>query len=371
MDTIDVSGRDVLAGARAGVGASTFLPGVGGADSTVRHIVGTSNQAGTDAAKRRAKSVYRVLDFGDIGQAVAGQFADEALDALDGNPNVRYIEADGTVRAIAQTPPWGVDRADADIAHGTDSSQDGDGHPETGGDSGGDGGDGDDDPAGADIVIIDTGIDSDHPDLQANLGTDKAFVSCKGGPQDCRYAWDDDEGHGTHCAGIADAVDNDEGVVGVSTGATLHAVKVLGNSGSGSFSDVAAGIGCPADQGYDVVSVRLGASSGSQTTKDACQYAVDNGVLLAAAAGTRRALHRLRGLSRRVLDRERGERDRPGRHPRREARGELRARVRGRGRRRRQQRQHRHRDGDRGRGRLVIRFGRPVPDRRTDRRSAR
>ncbi|MEF8853514.1 MAG: S8 family serine peptidase, partial [Haloarculaceae archaeon] len=135
----------------------------------------------------------------------------------------------------------------------------------------------------ADIAIIDTGIDDDHPDLQANVGAGKAYVDCRG--SNCNYPWSDDDNHGTHCAGIADAVDNSEGVVGVSTGATLHAVKVLDNSGSGSFSDVAAGIEYTADQGWDVGSMSLGASSGSQTVKDACQYAYDNGVLLVGAAG--------------------------------------------------------------------------------------
>jgi subtilisin len=96
--------------------------------------------------------------------------------------------------------------------------------------------------------------------------------------------WDDDNGHGTHCAGISDAVDNGDGVVGVSTKATLHAVKVLDNGGSGSWSDVAAGIEYTADQGWDVGSMSIGGGK-SQTIKDACQYAADRGVLLVAAAG--------------------------------------------------------------------------------------
>lgn len=270
-----ISRRRMLQGAGT-IGAvglmGTPSAAAGGRHQLDRHIVGvTSGKAGV--AHRAADEVYQELDFGDIGQAVSGWYSDEALDGLRNNPNVRYIEREGEMKAIGQTLPWGVDRVDADVAHA---------NGETGGDDGGDGGDGDDDPAGADIAIIDTGIDSDHPDLEANLGTGYAVVSARG-----PYAepWDDDDGHGTHCAGIADAVDNTDGVVGVSTAATLHAVKVLDNSGSGSFSDVAEGIRWVADQGYDVGSMSLGASSGSSTVKDACQYAVDNGVFLAAAAG--------------------------------------------------------------------------------------
>ncbi|MFB6194373.1 MAG: S8 family peptidase [Halobaculum sp.] len=194
------------------------------------------------------------MDFGRIGKAVAGQFSDRALDALRRNPQVRYVEDDGTVSAFAQTLPYGIDRVDADVLHD---------NGETG--------------SGADIAIIDTGIDRDHEDLQANLGTGKDFTSSGG--------WNDDNGHGTHCAGIADAIDNSTGVVGVATEATLHAAKVLESDGSGTFSDVAAGIEWTANQGYDVGSLSLGASSSTSTLKDACQYAYDNGVLLVAAAG--------------------------------------------------------------------------------------
>ena len=254
-----VTRRDLLSGMGAGLGALTIGSGVATAQSA-NYIVGTSTPAATRAAEQAADAVQRVHDFGDIGQAVAGRFSDQALDGLRNNPNVRYIERNGQMHAIAQTLPWGIDRVDADVLH--DDGETGD---------------------GADIAIIDSGIDDDHPDLQANVGSGKAYVSCSG--PNCNYAWSDDNDHGTHCAGIADAVNNSEGVVGVSTEATLHAVKVLDKRGSGSFSDVAAGIEYVADQGWDVGSLSLGASSGSQTVKDACTYAYDNGVLLVGAAG--------------------------------------------------------------------------------------
>jgi subtilisin len=243
-----------------------------GDSGTDRVVVGLTPNASFDVARRRATSVHRELDFEHVGKAVAGTFPDAAQEALENNPNVRYVEPDSEYRALAQTLPWGIDRVDADVAHA-------DGF--TG--------------SGADVAIVDTGIDDDHPDLQANVGAGEAFVNCgsTGGcrfgaqpnDNDCNYAWSDDNDHGTHCAGIADAANNTEDVVGVSTEATLHAVKVLDGCGSGSLSDVAAGIEYVADQGWDVASMSLGASSGDQTLKDACQYADDNGVLLVAAAG--------------------------------------------------------------------------------------
>jgi subtilisin len=274
--------RRVTGGVVGIAGLSGFAFGQSAGQSQ-RHIVGTATADATQAAERAADSVHRVLEFGRIGSAVAGVYPDGRIDALRRRSDVRYVEADGTMHAIEsdshtqapsgdQGPPgggegdttetlsWGVDRVDADVAH-------------TNGETGN----------GADIAIIDTGIDDDHSDLQANVGAGKAYVKCRG--RNCNYPWSDDNDHGSHCAGIADAVDNTEGTIGVSTEATLHGVKVLDKSGSGSFSDIAAGVEYTADQGWDVGSMSLGASSGSQTIKDACQYASDNGVLLVAAAG--------------------------------------------------------------------------------------
>ncbi|WP_192498433.1 S8 family serine peptidase [Halorussus halophilus] len=253
-----VSRRKVLQ--MAGASAATLsVTGLAAAkpDDTVEVNVGVKSERGRSLALDAADEVVRNFDSLDI---VTLRAAKQAVTALDKNPNVRYVEENGQMHALAQTLPWGIDRVDAEVAHA---------NGETG--------------SGADIAIIDTGIDDDHPDLQANVGAGEAFVSCRGGS--CNYAWTDDNDHGTHCAGIADAVDNSQGVVGVSTDATLHAVKVLDNRGSGSFSDVAAGIEYVADQGWDVGSLSLGASSGSQAVKDAGVYAQNNGVFLVAAAG--------------------------------------------------------------------------------------
>jgi subtilisin len=277
------SRRDVLRAAGGAVGAAG-LAGVSSAagQDRVEVNVGYSAASGRRAAKNAASNVVREFGF----DALTIEVAKPAVQGLRKRGDVRYVERNGTMYALdpgtnappggcspwpscrddggdgggSQTLPWGIDRVDAEVAHAN-------------GDTG----------TGADVAILDTGIDADHPDLQANLGSGTAFVECKGGG--CVATWDDDEGHGTHCAGTADAVDNSEGVVGVSTQATLHSVKVLDSRGSGSYSDIAAGVEYVADQGWDVGSMSLGGSSGSQTLKDACQYAVDNGVFLVAAAG--------------------------------------------------------------------------------------
>ncbi|MFB6301585.1 MAG: S8 family serine peptidase [Haloferacaceae archaeon] len=267
MKNNDVSRREVLGSVgAAGVGALVLGTETVEAQSPDRHIVGCESKAATNAAKRKADSVYRVIELGQYPTAVAGVFPEQVLEQLKRRSDVEYVEEDITLETVGQTLPWGIDRVDADRAHA---------NGETGGDDGGDGGDGDDDPNGADIAIVDTGIDPDHPDLKPNLGKGKAFASGH---------WDDDNGHGTHVAGIADAVDNSEGVVGVSTRATLHAVQVCNGGGMCSASDIAAGLEWAADQGYDVANLSLGGGY-SETIDNSGKYAYDKGVLLVAAAG--------------------------------------------------------------------------------------
>jgi len=274
-DNNTVSRRSLLKGVGAGLAATTAageaVAGTGKRDV----VVGVADDHGLQQAREQASSITHEFDFEDIGKAVAGRFPAEAVQGLQQNPHVRYVEADGEYHALGETLPWGIDRVDADVLHSN-------------GDTG----------AGAEIAILDTGIDSDHPDLQANIQGGKAFGDiycgsagggCRfgGSPNDntCNYAWDDDNDHGTHCAGTADAIDNSEGVIGVSTEADLYAGKVLDGCGSGSLSAIAAGIEWAADQGFDVASMSLGASSGDQTLKDAVQYAQSKGLLMIAAAG--------------------------------------------------------------------------------------
>lgn len=104
------------------------------------------------------------------------------------------------------------------------------------------------------IWILDTGIDLDHPDLNVQTSSyyAKSFISGQG--------VDDGHGHGTHCAGIAAAKNNGVGVIGISAGAKVVPVKVLSNTGSGSWTSVISGLNHVAiyDIPNDVVSMSLG-----------------------------------------------------------------------------------------------------------------
>lgn len=127
--------------------------------------------------------------------------------------------------------------------------------------------------------IIDTGIDLDHPDLNVDASRSVTFV-------DRTTTAEDDNGHGSHCAGIVAARDNDVGVVGVAAGATVVGVKVLNRRGSGTMDGIIAGIDYVAAnaQPGDVANLSLGGSA-----YDPVDIAVQNlgeaGVFVALAAG--------------------------------------------------------------------------------------
>lgn len=135
------------------------------------------------------------------------------------------------------------------------------------------------------IAIVDTGVDYNHPDLSASMWTDSNghhgydFVNGDNYPMD-------DDGHGTHVAGIAAAVTNNSiGVAGVSWGCSIMAVKVLPAVGGGSYSDIADGVDYAVDNGVRVISMSLGGSINSLALKNAINSAYDANVVIVAAAG--------------------------------------------------------------------------------------
>lgn len=133
--------------------------------------------------------------------------------------------------------------------------------------------------AGPVVAVVDTGVDLDHPDLAGKLLPGQSFVTGWETP-------DDDNGHGTHCAGTIAAIqDNGVGIAGMSAGAKVLPVKVLGSDGSGSVADVAAGITWAANSGANIISLSLGGTSKSAALDEAIAFATGKGVLVIGAAG--------------------------------------------------------------------------------------
>jgi hypothetical protein len=129
------------------------------------------------------------------------------------------------------------------------------------------------------IAIIDTGIALDHPDLASKLVPGINLVTPDQPPAD-------DNGHGTHVAGIAAAATNNgEGVAGVSWEARLMPVKVLDADGGADVNRVADGIRWAVDHGARVLNLSFSGSESSAALGEAVQYARDRGALVVAAVG--------------------------------------------------------------------------------------
>ncbi len=129
------------------------------------------------------------------------------------------------------------------------------------------------------VAVVDTGVDLTHPDLQANVIGGYDFVNDDASPED-------DQGHGTHVAGIVAAVgDNHEGIAGMAWGVKLMPLKVLNSYGSGYSSDIANAIIWAADHGADVINLSLGGPNGSSTLESSITHAYNAGALIIASAG--------------------------------------------------------------------------------------
>jgi subtilisin family serine protease len=189
--------------------------------------------------------------------------------ALADDPDVDYVEPDLFVHAAAQTIPTGVSRIGGDLNAIANV-------------------DGNDDRVDVDIAIIDTGIDRDHPDLNVLRGVKWVSFPSLGCSSKGRSG-DDDNGHGSHVAGIAAAVDNGFGVVGVAPGARLWPVKVLDCQGYGVISDIVKGIDYVTSHASDieVANMSLTAVGSSDALWTAIQNSVAAGVVHVAAAGNR------------------------------------------------------------------------------------
>ena len=186
-----------------------------------------------------------------------------AAEKLAIHPSVLRVDDDVVVEAIgkpapspqpAEILPWGITRIGADkvwIGNTADKIK---------------------------VGIIDTGISNAHPDLLDNVaGGVNTINSTK--------SWNDDNGHGSHVAGIVAALDNTIGVVGVGPDIDLYAIKVLNRNGSGFLSDVIEGIQWAVANNMQVINMSLGTGSDIQSFHDAVIAAKNDGLVVVAAAG--------------------------------------------------------------------------------------
>jgi subtilisin family serine protease len=129
------------------------------------------------------------------------------------------------------------------------------------------------------VALLDTGVSPTHLDLKRKLLPGYDFVNGDSDPRD-------DDGHGTHTAGIAAAdTDNSIGIAGVCWGCKILPVKVLGNRGRGDDATIAQGIRYAVDRGARVIGMSLGGPDDTQVLREAVNYANERNVLIVAASG--------------------------------------------------------------------------------------
>ncbi|HKE99815.1 MAG TPA: S8 family serine peptidase [Actinomycetes bacterium] len=225
----------------------------------------SSPRAVADEYRQRDGAKVDML-FGSALQGFAGILGPGGRARARTDPRVAAVLPDTLVEASKQTLPDGVDRVDADRS------------PARSGDGRG--------TVDADVAVIDTGVDSHHPDLDVAGGVD-----CTG-----EGGFTDRSGHGTHVAGTIAAKDDGRGVVGVAPGARLWAIRALDRKGTGSTSSLICAVDwvtANADV-VEVANMSLGglarvdpgrACGRDDPLHDAICRAVKAGVTFVAAAG--------------------------------------------------------------------------------------
>ena len=205
----------------------------------------------------------------------------EVLRRYRANPNVVYAEPDYVLQAVETTPndplwsqQWDMVKIAAPAAWGATP-------PQT-------------DAGDVVVVVIDTGVDYTHPDLQGNLWSNPSDTSqhgftCINGS--CVAGGADDYGHGTHVAGTIGAVGNNGvGIAGINWSVQILSIKFLNSGGSGYTSDAILAFNKAKELKQQGVNIRItsnswGGGGFDQSLKDAMAAAEAVGIVHVCAAG--------------------------------------------------------------------------------------
>jgi len=214
------------------------------------------SQIGIKVIKR-----VNVLDI-NVVKVPTGVTMDAALQKLNSDPSVEYAEpnyirkANISVNDEKRKEQFALDKIQADkawdITMGNNSVV---------------------------VAVIDTGADIMHPDLVNQVV--EGYSSVRNNAK-----WVDDNGHGTHVAGIIAAIaNNGTGIAGLAPKCKIMPVKVLDKTGSGNDAGISEAIVWAADHGASVINMSLGGPGESKTLEKAVNYALKKNVIVCAAMG--------------------------------------------------------------------------------------
>ncbi len=216
-----------------------------------------------DIAQQKVDNAGGKLNFTYTAalQGFAAELPDAGLNTLRADPDVAFIEQDQTVTIVdtQNNATWGLDRIDQRNRPLNSTYV----YNQTG--------------SGVHAYIIDTGIRSSHNEFSGRVGNGYDAID-GGAPDDCN-------GHGTHVAGTVGGT-----VYGVAKQVTLHGVRVLNCSGSGSNSGVIAGVDWVTQNRINPAVANMSLGGGASSALDnAVANSISSGVTYAVAAGNSNA----------------------------------------------------------------------------------
>lgn len=229
----------------------SFLPNTANGEENSERVIITFNETINQTILADPQiEVHHLFDqFHAVSATIPTTYRQELLK----DNSVKMIEPDPVVMTNMQKVSWGIETVHAHEAHASGFTG-----------------------KGVKIGILDSGIYMKHPDLAIAGGT--SFIEES-------PTYHDEEGHGTHVAGIIAALDNNIGAVGVAPDAEIYAIKVIGADGLGNHSDVVAGIQWAMDHRLDMINLSITTAQKSTLMERVFEEAYGKGLLIIAAAG--------------------------------------------------------------------------------------
>ena len=132
------------------------------------------------------------------------------------------------------------------------------------------------------VAVLDTGVDTEHRDLTLAGGYCAFTSDCSSG-----VPYDDNNGHGTHVAGIIAGKANGTGIIGIAPSVDLYSVKVLNELGVGTTGSIVRGIQWAIDNDIDIMNLSITTTGYDAVMENTLKIAYEKGILLVGAAGNR------------------------------------------------------------------------------------
>jgi minor extracellular protease Epr len=195
----------------------------------------------------------QVIGLAEEIPMVAATVPKDEIGKLAENYSVIAVEDDQVLSIHQQTTDWGIEKVKAPTSWNSGFTG-----------------------KGIKVAVIDSGIDTAHQDLSVVGGA--SFVSYTN-------SYHDDNGHGTHVAGIIGALNNNLGTIGSAFDSSIYAVKVLDSQGRGYLSEIIAGIDWAISNNMDIINLSLGTDAASQSLKSIVDKTYQNGIAVVASSG--------------------------------------------------------------------------------------